>query len=489
MDELFDKEAERNVIKAILHSKDFCKYIFTYKIVTEQHFTDLFHRDVLKCIEIYYSKYGYPPSYKNISILLSHYLTRNKEAYKTFDQQKKIWISSASRLYNNDYDLTHKESDLDLLEHHRKARLLQKFLTETVKEFESENYSGIVQYMNDVNKELVKVDNVLMKGNIVDDYKQHIELIKQKKKGEITPIYLGFSGVKEEKDGSYDVVKIDDFIGGGFYPSEMTLIIGEQSVGKSFLLMEAAVYPAMMYKKNTILFTIEMNKIKQQMRIYSRITGIEYEKFKKGTITKEEIELWREKIIWWKKNCGILHVVSFDRGATVVDIENELKEAENHYGQKFDLISIDYLNDMKPLGKFQSAKSWDAMGEISWDLTNLAKRCNDRRGIPIITANQKKTTKAGTGKTSWEDAAFSAMPTHHATVGIGISQDENDKAMKRIKFDIWKMRDDEKGGSFYVYPDFAKSRISSVQKMALYYDNLESEKIENEKPTTKQLIK
>ena len=276
----------------------------------------------------------------------------------------------------------------------------------------------------------------------------------------------------DDESGDYHHIELDNLLDGGLFPSEMTLVIGENNVGKSFLLMELPIYASMTNKINTILFTIEMNKIKQQMRIYSRISGIPYHRFRTGEITKDELKKVKAKLIEWKEQYGVLHVVSFDKGATVVDLESKLKDAENKYGKEFGLISIDYLNDMKPIGKYQSLKGWDAMGEISWDLSNLAKRWNGRKGNPIITANQKKTTRAGTARTDWQDAAFSPLPVQHATVGIGIGQNEDDEQWGRLRWDIFKNRDGEKGISFFTFPDFKVGKISSKSKMKQVIENM-----------------
>ena len=464
-----DVDIEKNILRCVLQVKDFGKNVLLYGQVIEHHFSDLFHQNSFTAIKDYFNKYGTVPSQEKLQATILQFITYESH-YKDKKNQREIWLKSVERLFTpiNASSIKEKEADLAMLEEMRKVRLLQKFLVNSEENLGDSKVDQIMEDMAYTINQTKIVDSQIMEGNIVEDFRQHVNLIKQKKLGEIKPVPTGIIGVKhDEESGTYQQVEFDNYLDGGLFPGEMTLLIGENNIGKSFALMEIPVYASMTQKINTIIATIEMNKIKAQLRIYSRITGIPYSKFKTGTITKDELIQVRDKLAWWKKNCGILHVVSFDKGATVVDIEQKLRDAENRYGVEFGLLSIDYLNDMKPIGKYQNLKGWDAMGEISWDLANLAKRANNRKGMPVLTANQKKTTKAGTTSTDWQDAAFSPLPTQHATVGIGIGQNEDDEQWGRIRWDIFKNRDGGKSISFYTFPDFTISKISSKKKMSL----------------------
>lgn len=471
-----DVNIERSVLKNLVQNADFSKSAFIYQTITKSHFTDLFHKDIFTTTKNYFSKFGTMPDQEKLKTFLIKNITYNNK-YKTKDNQLKIWLKASERIHQplTPQEIINKEADVLLLEEMRKARVLQKFFVGAESGFNEGKYEDVLSLMGDALNDVSKIDNVVMEGNIVGDFGQHIQLIRQKKLGTIKPVSTGITGVQESENGDWKLVELDNWLDGGLYPGEMTLIIGENNVGKSFALMEVPVNVSM-NKMNSVIFTIEMNKMKQEMRIYSRITGIPYSKFRKGDLTKKELKKWKDKLDWWKSECGILQVVSFDKGCTSVDIENKLKDLENKYGEEFSQVSIDYLNDMKPIGKYQSLKGWDAMGEISWDLANLAKRHNNHKGIPILTANQKKTNRAGTSSTDWQDAAFSPLPVQHATIGIGIGQDENDEEIGRVRWNIFKNRDGEKSVTFFTYPNFACARINSKVKMAAYYDMKDDEK-------------
>lgn len=470
---LNDVEIERNIIKCLLQVPSFSNNVFLNGTVIETHFTDLFHQNTFTAIKQFYNKFGTVPTVEKLQLFIIPHI-KYDERFKTAENQRKIWLKSVERLYNKlSEDVSgNKESDVAMLEHMRKSRLVQNLLYVSEKNLDGGKLDNVVEDIGFALNEMKVVENTMMEGNIVEDFRQHVNLIKMKKQKLIKPVPTGIYGISYDKSQQQGKkVYLDNFLDGGLYPGELAIIIGENNVGKSFLLMEIPLYAAMTNKNNCIMFTIEMNKIYQQMRMYSRISGIPFEKFKTGEITKDELITVKKKLNWWEKNCGILHVVSFDKGATVNDVEIKMKDAENRYKTKFDLISIDYLNDMKPIGKFQNIKGWDAMGEISWDMAQLSKRWNDRAGIPIITANQKKTTKAGTGSTDWQDAAFSPLPVQHAAVGFGIGQTKDDETLERIKFEIFKMRYGKKGASFYTFPRFEKSRFCDREKTDIGLEN------------------
>jgi replicative DNA helicase len=478
---LFDIETERSVLKMLFQHKDFCKGCLMYQSVIEEHFTDLFHMDAFRTLKAFFNKFGNPPGIKLFRSYLIKYITYSNK-YKTKELQRQIWLKAAERMFQpiGEEEAASTEANLMNLEDMRKARLVQNLIVEGTALFEDGKLVEVFDLMSQSINASKTVDNVIMEGNIVEDFKQHINIIRQQRLGEIVPIQTGITcAIEEEGSGDFKIVMLDDYIGGGLFPGEMTIGVGENNVGKSFLLMEVPVNAARVQKKHCLFFTIEMNKIKQERRIYSRITGIPYKKFKDGTLTKSEINFWKEYLDWWNENCGLIHIVAFDKGATVPDIQNKVKDAENRYGHSFDLISIDYLNDMKPVGRYKSAKDWDAQGEISWDLTQFSKSYNNHKGIPIITASQKKTARAGSASTDWSDAAFSPLPTQHATVGIGIGQDKDDRQIGRVRFDVFKNRDGEKSFRLFTFPNFSVSKISSVKRLNEYY-SIKQEEFEEE---------
>ena len=182
---------------------------------------------------------------------------------------------------------------------------------------------------------------------------------------------------------------------------------------------------------------------------------------------KQKLMDWKDN---WKENeRGVMEVVSFERGASPIDIENKIDEVENIYGKKFELVSIDYLQDLTPNDVSKKGdRDWTSIGSISWELSQLAKYYDNGRGIAMVDASQKKTKLYGKPDTKSGSSMGSALPEHHATVGIGLGQSDEDAVIGRIRMDLFKNRDGEKGKSFYIYPNLAIGRISSIKKLKEY---------------------
>lgn len=474
-DQFFDTSAEKNILRNLIKDEVFCRNSFLHQLVVKEHFTSLFHIDSFKTVEWFVNKFGsVPNSLKYFKKVLTKFTTPN-DSFKTKDAQLKVWYKSAQNLF---IDLAPGEkrelkSNLSLVEELRKSREVQRFLITSEKLFRDGNISDIINDSVILVRSSRKIENTVMQGNIVEDFSEHIRIMEMQSKGIIQPVMTGIYGVKEYDDGERKIISLDELLLGGLFPGEMTYIIGENNIGKSFMLQDIPYVSASKQGKNVVLFTIEMNKIKAQRRLYSRLTKIPYSAFKTGKLSKTEIDYWKECLDWWKENCGIYEVCSFDKGATVIDVDNKLKEIEDKYGESFELVSIDYLNDMQPTGKYLSSKNWDAQGEISWELGQLSKYWNNHSGIAVITAGQKKSKSSSenSSDTEWTDGAFSPLPAQHATIGIGLGQDKYDKSVGRIKLNLFKNRDGEKDISFYMYPDFSQGKLHSIKRSDQFYND------------------
>lgn len=474
----YDLESERNVLKALLQSKSFCSSTLMYNLIIKEHFTDLFHINSFNAINDYHYKYGKSPGIRHFKKYLIKHMTFHKK-FKTKEKQKQIWLKASSRLFNkfNIDNIKEIRAELDYLEELRKARLAQKTFIKMKDKFDGDKFDEAFDIMSESISKSKIVTNTVTEGNIVDDLHQHFVLDKKIKMGEFRPVSSKLIGVMEKENG----IKIIDFdrdvLGGGWFAGEFYMFIGQINIGKSFILMEVGFNASKYDKKNVAYFTIEMNKIKSQRRIYTRETGIPYWKFKKGELTKKDKRKLRDSMDRWGEENGIYHVTSFDKGATPQDIVNKTNDIENRYGKAFDLVVVDYVNDLKPPSNlhYDDSKNWSAIGAISEELANFSKYHDNHRGIPVVSANQKKTKYFYSEDTKLGSSQGSALPEAHATVVIGIGQNESDEIIKRIRIDLPKNRDGDKGFSFYMYPDFSRSKINSIKRIKEYYDEEEDE--------------
>lgn len=465
--EIYDLDAERNVLRSLYHNAEFTKSVFMMKNITVDFFTEAFNRDAFRLLEKYYRKFGKLPPKNHAQKIMPRILTRIK-GYSTKKKQIKFWVRALDKIYVKPEKNYSARADIDLLLESLKGRIVQKSIIESGQNFEDGDYEKALEVFKSAYSESNKQEMIVTEGDLLEDLDYHFALDKEIKFGNIKPLALQTIGAIEKSNGEVKFVLIDNYLGGGIYRGEMHIYIGDVNIGKSFQLMEDGL-KGTKCGMNCVIYTIEMQKMKQQRRLLSRISGVPYYKFRKGELTKTDKKLIRSKVEEWYENNARIYVVAFDKGATVLDIENKHKEIEAKYGEEFPVLVLDYMNDMKPIGRYVSDKNWEAQGEISWDLASLAKHYNNHKGLYLITASQKKTAKVSKAKPGKVSGAFSSLPEHHATTVITLSQDESDEVIPRIRYAIAKNRDGERAVVYYGYPDFKKSRISSIRKMKNFY--------------------
>ena len=263
----YDLSSERNLLRAILSNKDVCINAMTYELLDVTYFSDTFHKDCWKAIVKYFNKFGASPKEKHLSKYMEDVITYSNK-YKSQAKQLDIWLTAVTKLYKPS-DVTNKElkAEIDYLDNLRQKRLFQKSIVRMSFDFEKGKIDLVAQSMSNVLSKIRKHENIITQGNIVDDLSKHIKLDKMIKQGYFKPIPTGIVGVYENPNGNIEVVRIDDLLDGGLFASEMDMFVGEVNIGKSFILMEIPYFVAKVEKKNVILMTIEMNKIKAQRRV------------------------------------------------------------------------------------------------------------------------------------------------------------------------------------------------------------------------------
>jgi replicative DNA helicase len=365
----------------------------------------------------------------------------------------------------------------ELVSLHRK-RKIQKFvvdLYEKIEFGEIDNAYGMVDKFQ--LKEYTTTDGC-DSGEFSADYIKRIDdYIKKKKMKLLDYIPTGLVGYNPVKPYKSDKIGLDLFLQGGFYKGELILIIGDSNSGKSLTLMEFAL-GGVINNKNVFYATIEMSKEKQMMRLDSRVSGIQFNKFRSGKLKEHELVRWNNKIsnFRFNDNYGKFFVYGFPKGCTVTSIDKKIRELQHKEKISIDMVVIDYLNDMKVSGQrnYVDDKDWKFQGEISWELKGIASQYN----IPVITASQAKPGITNNkviidGKKiifkslKWDSSAFSKLPSYHATIIIGILASKfcDNGVADIINFQIIKARDSETTTGIVTFPDLSICKINTSDRM------------------------
>jgi len=164
---------------------------------------------------------------------------------------------------------------------------------------------------------------------------------------------------------------MDKKLFGGFNRGELNIFAGGSGAGKSLFLANLGVNFALA-GLNVVYLTLELSEALVSMRIDSMITGINTRDIFKDL---DDVEM-KVKIIG--KKAGMLQVKYMPSGKTANDIRAYLKEYEIKVGKKVDVLLVDYLDLLMPIGKKISAENLFVKDKyVSEELRNLAmeKQC------------------------------------------------------------------------------------------------------------------
>jgi replicative DNA helicase len=171
---------------------------------------------------------------------------------------------------------------------------------------------------------------------------------------------------------------MDDKLFGGMNRGELNIFAGGSGAGKSLFLANLGVNWALM-GLNVVYLTLELSEALVSMRIDSMVTGVGTKEIFKDL---DDVEM---KVKMIGKKAGMLQIKYMPSGKTVNDIRAYIKEYEIRVGKKVDVLLVDYLDLLMPIGKKISAENLFVKDKyVSEELRNLAME----KKILLVTAAQ-----------------------------------------------------------------------------------------------------
>ena len=159
---------------------------------------------------------------------------------------------------------------------------------------------------------------------------------------------------------------LDKKLFGGFNKGELNIFAGGSGAGKSLFLANLGVNWATQ-GMNVVYLTLELSESLVAMRIDSMMTEIPSREIFKDL---DGVEM---KVKMAGKKSGALQVKYMPSGKTTNDIRAYLKEYEIKVGKKVDVLLVDYLDLLMPVGKRISAENLFVKDKyVSEELRNLA---------------------------------------------------------------------------------------------------------------------
>jgi len=288
---------QKLILEYLLSSKDL--YARCAGIIKSEFF-DVELRQAVKYLEEYYSKYHALPK-----------LDRFKAEFDLDFEEKKIerddiaWISEECETF-------------------AKQSMVKEAIKSGLKDIAENNYDNLVRNILDA----VKV--TLDRDVGVDLYVNTLDLLMQANKA---AEYIS-TGIGE----------LDEKLGGGLVRKQMTLFSANSGVGKSIMMSNIGDNIAA-NGLHVVYISLELSQEMVITRLASIATGQDTKTW------KENIHKISKKIEEIKEaGAGSYVVKRMPNGATANDIRAYLKQYELTYERKPDIIIVDYLDLMNPIG-------------------------------------------------------------------------------------------------------------------------------------------
>ena len=403
------------------------------------------YKSIIRLFHGYYTRHKIPPSYRVLKTLTD----RDGEDPDLLD------FIEAKECEANEIGFC-----LDEIKERYNKYLIEN-LVEKASDLEGDDDETIIDFNDELKRVLSKTErlyrqDVFSEGNITETVKDRINHYKYT--AENPDQIRGFlSGYKE----------LDDYTW-GIKNSEMLVIGGASSSGKSLLMMNMAINAWLGSNKpsegildhsdgkNILFVSLEMSKQQLEQRIDANVANIRHRGIARAQLSSEEESKWFRTLDFQGKYDKKFYILDMPRGTTMGEIEAKYESTMGLF--KPDAIFIDYLQLMKPtLG--QGGTDWLDVGKVSEELHEFCRKKN----IPVVTAAQRKAAQKKTGgkkidDTSLEDLGRSKMIGDNAAIVFIIGNREDERLREDMEIHIVKNRDGAKG-VVSLRKAFDKSRI------------------------------
>jgi replicative DNA helicase len=164
---------------------------------------------------------------------------------------------------------------------------------------------------------------------------------------------------------------------GGLQKSDLLIIAGRPSTGKTGFLLSIAKNAAQRYKKHVAMFSLEMSNEQLVQRLIAQETGIDTQRLRTGRLKDDEWPLFTQAI----ETLGETQVFLDDTPA-ITPMQMRTKCRRLHMEYHLDLVIVDYLQLMS--SDTRNDNRVQEVSFISRNLKILARELN----VPVLAAAQ-----------------------------------------------------------------------------------------------------
>ena len=323
-------------------------------------------------VEAFYFK-NHQEIYKAIILMYENNLSIDIITLLTFLQdngllQKTGGISVLIELVSQTPNLIYLKEYLSLVKDRYLRRSLIKLGYEMVNSSYITNIS-LERLLNELENKLFGLTNEIRSQNLFNSADLLTRLFLELKEKSLNSKLYGLSS------GFYDL----DILTQGFQKSDLIIIAGRPSMGKTALALNIAINIIKNSKFPILFFSMEMSKEQIMYRLLSMETNIDQGRLKNGKLYKND----------WKKLTKIIKIISKlpffiddSSNLSIQDIRSKIKTVVFEQNQ-IGAIIIDYLQLMQN-SKLKSDNRVQELSQMTRSLKNIAREFD----IPIIALSQ-----------------------------------------------------------------------------------------------------
>lgn len=186
-----------------------------------------------------------------------------------------------------------------------------------------------------------------------------------------------FAERKEAVTGVPSGFRSLDGLTAGFHPSELVIVAARPSMGKTALALNIAQHAAMRAERSAAFFSMEMAKEQLVIRLLCAEAQLDIKRVRTGFISEREFE--KLKLTGEALSRANIYI---DETPGVTVMEMKAKARRLRMEQHLDIIFIDYIQLMRPGGRFENRNQ--EMSFITRSLKELAKELQ----IPVVGVSQ-----------------------------------------------------------------------------------------------------
>lgn len=180
-----------------------------------------------------------------------------------------------------------------------------------------------------------------------------------------------------KKSGVVTGLKMLDNVTNGFQNSDLIILAGRPSMGKTAAAISMCIYPSMVLKEPIAIFSLEMSSEQLVSRIQSSLSGVNASRIVKKQMNLDEINLV-ERMSYELKDTPLY--IDDTPNISLMELKGKCRKLVKEDGVK--MIVIDYLQLMRATVKTSSREQ--EIAEISRGLKIIAKELK----IPVIALSQ-----------------------------------------------------------------------------------------------------